>query len=594
MKKQKPIIMKTEWNFSLFYKNENDPQIKKDVSEFSAEVSSFEKKYRNDLKYLADTESLLSACDDYEKLIAHVGCTKPRMYFYFLCDKFSDNKKFQSKMVEIESVYDKLMNEIVFFGLNLAKTSEENQKRFLNDKKLSKYKYFLENVFENAKYNLSEPEEKVINLLNQPAREMWIRGVEKALNQKEIVFNGKKMPITQGFATYYSLAKKDRRAMWDLLMEKMRELSDFAEAEMNALMYKKKIEDELRGFAKPYSSTIVQYQNEEKTVEGLIDVVTKNFSVAHRFYKIKAKLLKEKSLQYADRSAPVGETSTKFLFADAVSILKNAFGKFGEKYPAILDQYLINGHVDAFSKKGKRGGAYCWGSYATPTFVLLNHANNFNSVMTFGHEMGHAFHSEFSKSQPRIYTDYTISVAEVASTFFENLVFEEAFSKLTDKEKIIAMHDRLSDKVSKVFRQIACFNFENEIHMLQRKNGQVSKEEMASLMNKNMKSYLGPVFKFKEGDGYFFVDWIHLRNHFYVYAYAFGELISDALYFEYKKNPEFKNKVEEFLSAGGSKKPEDIFASIGINIRDPKFFEKGIQKIKEDIVVFEGLVKAKK
>lgn len=593
MKKQKPIIMKTEWNFSIFYKNENDAQIEKDISDFSSEVSRFEKKYRNDLKYLSDAESLLSACGDYEKLIAQVGCTKPRMYFYFLCDKFSDNKKFQARMVEIESVFDRLMNKIVFFGLNLAKIPVDKQKQFLSDKKLSKYKYFLENIFENAKYNLSEAEEKIVNLFNQPAREMWIRGVEKSLNQKEIVFKGKKMPITQGFATYYSLPKKDRRDLWDLLMKKMRELSDFAEAEMNALMYKKKIEDELRGFTKPYSSTIAHYQNEEKTVEGLIGVVTKNFSVAHRFYKIKAKLLKEKSLQYADRSAQVGETSTKFLFADAVSILKNAFGRFGEKYSAILDQYLINGHIDVFSKKGKRGGAYCWGSYATPTFVLLNHANNFNSVMTFGHEMGHAFHSESSKSQPRIYTDYTISVAEVASTFFENLVFEEAFSKLSSKEKIIAMHDRLSGKIATVFRQVACFNFENEIHTLQRKNGQVSKEEMASLMNTHMKSYLGPIFKLKESDGYFFVDWLHLRNHFYVYAYAFGELISDALYFEYKKNPEFKVKVEEFLSAGGSKKPEDIFASIGVDIRDPKFFEKGIQKIREDVAEFEKLVKIK-
>lgn len=114
---------------------------------------------------------------------------------------------------------------------------------------------------------------------------------------------------------------------------------------------------------------------------------------------------------------------------------------------------------------------------------------------------------------------------------------------------------------------------------------------MAKIMKKHMQSYLGPVFEMKDIDGYNYVSWIHIRNFFYVYAYAFGGLISDSLYAEYKKDKKFKDKIEQFLKAGGSKSPEDIFADIGINIRDPKFFENGLKAIEEDIKRLEKLVK---
>lgn len=110
-------------------------------------------------------------------------------------------------------------------------------------------------------------------------------------------------------------------------------------------------------------------------------------------------------------------------------------------------------------------------------------------------------------------------------------------------------------------------------------------------MNKHMKSYMGPIVDLKEEDGYFFANWSHIRRFFYVYSYAYGHLISSALYSEYKKDKSFKNKIEMFLKAGGSKSPEDIFADIGIDIRNPKFFENGIKLIEEDIKRLEKLVK---
>jgi oligoendopeptidase F len=208
------------------------------------------------------------------------------------------------------------------------------------------------------------------------------------------------------------------------------------------------------------------------------------------------------------------------------------------------------------------------------------------------HEMGHAFHSKFSsENQTPLYRNYTIVTAEVASTFFENFVFDEIFPTLSKKEQVIALHDKINSSIQTIFRQVACFNFELELHNLIREKGSLAKEEIAKLMNKHMKSYLGPLFKMEEVDGYFFVSWSHLRYFFYVYSYAFGEIVSSALYSMYKKDSAFEKKIRQFLYAGASASPEEIFANIGINVKKPEFFEEGLRKIEKDIEILEKLAK---
>jgi len=226
-----------------------------------------------------------------------------------------------------------------------------------------------------------------------------------------------------------------------------------------------------------------------------------------------------------------------------------------------------------------------------PTFVLLNYTNTFDQVMTFAHEMGHAIHTEFSKSQSAIYRDYTISTAEVASTLFESFVFDAVFETLSKEEKVIALHKKINDDINTIFRQIACFNFENELHETIRERGGMSKIEIRTLMNKHMSAYLGPSVLMREIDGNFFVSWSHIRRFFYVYSYAFGQLISKALYEKYKEDKTYLIKIKQFLEAGGSDSPENIFKAIGIDVSKPGFWEKGLESIERDIEKLEKLAK---
>ncbi|MEI6316551.1 MAG: M3 family oligoendopeptidase [bacterium] len=582
--------IKTAWNLSRVYAGVDDPKIETHIQKAEAVYQAFADKYSTDKKYLTDERKLAQAISDYQDLLG-TAIAKPYLYFAYKHDLNSADSIAESKMSLLSERMSKCSNKIVFFSVALSKISKPLQKKYLRSEILKPYRYFLKCVFDRAEHMLSEAEEKILNLQSLPAHELWVQGGAKLLARQTVVWGGKKIPIAVAIGQIASLPIKERHALHAIVNEKLKEISDFSESELNAIIIDKKIRDELCGFAKPYSSVVLNYENDVETVENLVQTVTEHFPIAHKFFKLKAKVMKLKRMSYADRNANIGATKKKIPFEKAVEIVRSAFAKVDPLYAETFDSFLRNGQIDVFAVKGKKGGAYC-SSYADmPIYVLLNHLPDFNSVLTMAHEMGHSFHSKLSfENQPALYREYTISAAEVASTLFENFVFDEVFPLLSPQEQIVALHDKINGSIQTIFRQIACFNFELELHNLIRKDGSMSKENIAKLMNKHMQSYLGPVFNLTDDDGYFFVYWSHLRLFFYVYSYAFGELVSNAMYEMYRKDSNFKESIKKFLSAGGSDSPENIFASIGIDVRNPEFFKTGLQKIERDIERLEKLL----
>ena len=583
--------IKTEWDFSTLYKNPSDPKIEKDIVEIEKIYLAFAKKYSKTDAYLKDESKLFTALSDWEELVEKGSMAKPLWYLSHMESLNSSDAKITAQMGLFYPRLTKAYNEILFFSLKLGKISLNLQKKFLASKKLSHYRYFLKQIFDTAKYDLSESEEKILSLKSRPAHDLWVEGLEKLRSKQTVVYKGKHLPISEAMNMIQQLPMKERYVLHEKCMLALKGISDFAESEINAIYGNKKINDDLRGFKQPYSATILGYQNSEKSILALVDTVTKNFPVSHRFFKLKAKILGMKNLSYADRAVGIGKNEKEITFEEGLEIVRNGFNKAGKQYVDQLDFMFQNGLVDVFPKKGKRGGAYCSGGIGVPTINLLNTVKNSDSFMTLAHEMGHAIHTELSKKVSPIYQGYTTSVAEVASTLFENFAFEEMFRTLSPKEQVVALYDRVNDFVGTVFRQIACFNFENDIHTGIKEKGALSKEEIGALHNKNMSAYMGTVSKFTDLDGYFFVSWPHIRSFFYVYSYAYGALISRALYKKYKQDPSYIAKINAFMEAGASMSPEDIFKSIGIDTSKPEFFEEGLKSIEEDIDRIEKLSK---
>ena len=589
MKTKPKTTLQTSWDLKLFYKSHTDPKIEQDLKKYEQLHEDFAKKYK-DIDFTKDEKVLAVALDDYEKLAGDSSGSRAIMYFYYTKDLNGSDKKAEAEINKMTGRLTNASNKIIFFELKLAKVPETEQKKFLSSSKLTHFRYFLENIFKRAKHNLSEAEEKIMSLKSQPARQMWMASQNKLLSKQTVVWKKKELPIEEALSIIPALPMKDRHTLHALVMLKLKEVSDFAEAEINAVYVDKKITDELRGFKNPYDATLLSHETDEAMVKALADAVTKGFKISHRFYNLKAKLLKQKKLTYADRGAGIGKTDKKIPFEKGVEIVSKAFAAMDHDFKDLFDDMLANGQIDVYPKKGKTGGAYCSATIDLPTLVLLNNVPEMRSVKTLAHEMGHAIHFEYSKDQKPMYQGLSTAVAEVASTFFEEVVFNDLFKTLSKKEQIIALHDKINDNVSTIFRQIACFNFEKELHQEIREKGSLSKEEIGTLMNKHMKSYLGPVMEMTEEDGYFFVKWSHIRNFFYVYSYAFGSLVSRALYQKYKNDPAYLHDIKTFLSAGNSKSPRDIFNDIGIDVSNPKFWAEGLAAIEEDIKTLEKLV----
>jgi oligoendopeptidase F len=580
--------MKTSWDLSLLYSSLDDSRLEADMTRAERLVKKFEKKWKGEKTYLTSARVLKTALDEHQTLIETSGAAP---YLYAMYRKVLDtsDKAAEALMARLDERHAKMSVALEFFLLSLGKIRKEKQKEFLKSVPLKPYKHFLEKIFEHAEHDLTEAEEKILTLTGDVRRGRWTQLTDNILHAKTVSWKDETLPLPKAQNLIHTLRKEDRRALHALVNEVYRDVAPVAEAEINALYTDKKVMDELRGYKTPYEASVKGYDNSLKSINALVEAVQGSYPLAHRFFAHKAKLLGEKTITYADRGARIGNTTKTYSFEEASAIVREAFGALKPEYGEIFDRLLENGQVDVFPKIGKEGGAFCSSHVGTPTYVLLNHIDDVHSLMTLAHEMGHAIHAERSKTQPPIYQGHSTAVAETASTFFEQVAFDALLSTLPPEDRVIATHDHLQDAVGTVFRQIACFRMEEAMHREVREKGYVSKERFVEIHNEHMRACYGPSVTLTPEDGYFFVTWSHIRNFFYVYTYAYGLLISRALYAGVKKDPRAIDAVDAFLSAGQSMSPKQIFKTTGLDVESPEFWKKGLMSIEKDLEEFESM-----
>jgi oligoendopeptidase F len=579
---------KTEWNLGLLYKSEKDPQIEKDIASLEKACADFEKKYKGK-DFTSNAKRLLPALQAYVNVNDETRA-KPWWYFALRFEKNSADTVATAKSTQMQERMTQAFNKLTFFPLVLGVIAPKQQKQFLKDPSLGSFKYMLERIFLQSKYNLSEKEEQLAGLLSQTSYTLWTEGQRKALFEHTISLKGEDLPISKAREILAELPRAERHELHQKLNAVYMQNAIFAESELNAIVNYKKIMDERRGHEKPYSERLLGDEVDEKTLLDLVSIVTKYFTISKKFFVLHARLLGQKVLTRADLRVPFGKIDKTFTFDETLQFVQEAFAQVDKRYADYVQSFVTNGHIDVYSKKGKAGGAFCWGQGKLPIYVLLNHADNLNSVETLAHEMGHAIHGQLSCSLPSQYRGHSTATAEVASTFFEQLVADKLITMLDEKEQMILLHSRLIKSVTTVFTQVMGFNYELELHTLIRERGQLTHREIAELLKKQYDTFTGKAVKSTIEDGYSFVAWSHTRYFFYTYSYAYGLLVSRALYEKWKADPSYAKKIEQFLSAGRSMSPTDIFKSIGITT-DQAFFEAGLKGIEADIKKLEKLAK---
>lgn len=583
--------VQVEWNLKThYYTSERDPQIEKDAQIYEKAIRTFCKKYKN-ANFSELSVQLLNALKDHEKLCELSEGSKIIRYFSFRTTLNVNDTIANRKLSQYSERFRKLSNELLFFPLAIGKIPKATQQKCLADSSLSKYHYYLKSSFEEAKHHLTEPEEKILNLRSNTSSGMWADAVEKVTSNRTVKFQNKVYTLPEAWEQIDLLPWSQKDVLWNKILDELVQISEFAEHELTAIVLHKKVSDELRDYNRPYSATVLGYENNEKAVESLIEAIsTKGFSLSKKFYKLKAKLHEKKSIPYVNKYDSIGTLPSPD-FETSVQVCRDTFYKIDTAYGTIFDRMLENGHIDVYPKAGKRGGAFMSGTIGLPTYVMLNHKPNMKSLETMAHEIGHAIHAELSKTQPAIYEDFSTTTAETASTLFEQFVSDSILAQLSESEKIVFLHDKLTRDIATVQRQIAFFNFELEMHNHVREHGVATKEELAKFMQKHLKSYLGAAVEVTERDGYSYVYIPHIRYGFYVYTYAYGHLVSNLLVQKYRSNPTFLTNINQFLHAGGSDTVENIFAGIGINTKKVETFTESLKTQADEIALLEKLTK---
>lgn len=580
-------VEQTAWNLKPLFKSDDDPQLEEKRKIVEQKSYEFINSWKDRVDYLEDPVVLRQALGHYEAWKRQYGTDGDEGYYFWLRTQQDQNDpKLKAKFNKIEEFSRRIENDSQFFHLRIARIKPEDQRRFLNHETLVPYRHFLERIFAESRYHLSKPEEKILNLKSATSYLNWTKMTAGFLSKetRSVVTEdgGRKVKtFSEITGLMNNKSKKVRNSAVKAFNDILQQHVDVAEAELNSVLANKKTDDEIRNTTRPDALRHLADDIESEIVDALLDSVAGRFLISARYYELKARLFKVKKLKYHERNLEFGVVAKHYPYARAVTLVDGVLDKLDIEFREICEGFLRNGQIDAYPKKGKDSGAFCiYHHLVQPTYILLNHTGKLHDVLTIAHELGHGINNELIKKKRHALDFGTpTSTAEVASTFMEDFVLDELLRDADEELQLAIMMQKLNDDISSIFRQVACYRFEQELHTEFRIRGYLSKREIGTLFRKHMASYMGDAVEQSPGSENWWVYWNHIRYFFYVYSYASGLLISKSLQNSVKQDPAFISKVKEFLSAGLCESPKNIFRKLGIDIADKQFWNRGLDKV---------------
>lgn len=589
----------SSWNLSEFYTGIDDSQIDKDIQKVGELITDFNKKYKGKINVSDITPQALAKILEEYVQIARLSL-KYGQYSSLLHSKNSNDSAIGALYQKINEIDAKHSADLLWFSLERKKWSNEKAKEMITSPQLSRYKHFLELERVWIPYTLSEKEERVLNLVSPVGSSAFTRLYDELQTDTEfeIKLNGETKKVTMAEVTKYAAFDESREIREQAsasLTKKLKENKLPYTFILNTLLLDSKIGDEMRDFKYPQESTFLGYEVKPETANGMVQTVEKNYGSVERFYKAKTKALNLGKLYEWDRYSTIYPSEKqKFTWEEAKDVVLAAFSNFDEKFADIAGEFFDKGWIDSDIAKGKASGAFCsLGIPSTHPFILMNFTGELEDVLTLAHELGHGIHAYLSREQSDFEFYPSTAITEIASIFAESLVFDFLHEKLeSDKIKINLSTQKLQDSFATVFRQAAFYLFESQIHTHRREKGELTTEELSNYYQTHLQKMFGEGLELTENHKYWWMPISHFYHYdFYVFTYAFGELLTMALYAKYKKEgKKFVAKYLEALSLGGSKNPYEITKIMGVDINEAGFWEKGLKLIDNYVTEFEELV----
>ncbi len=582
-----------EWDLSEYYAGTDDKKINEDIALYAQKAEAFAAKYRGRVAKL-DADEFLNALKDIEEL-DRIASKLGGFASLNSTTRLTDAKA-SALYQRVSEALSAAGTNLVFFGLEYNRLSAAQEKKLLADERIAFYKPYLKRLRKYKPYELSEEVEQTLLEKDVTSGSAWVRLYEESLSRLCYEVEGKKY----NDAEIGKLCLHPDAAMREKSGKEINRVSaenSFQVAFIyNMIMKDKAVEDEKRGFKLPVSSRNLAEEVSDETVENLAQTVRDNYkNIAWRFYKLKAKLLGVKKIQYWDRNAPLPfEDDKEYSWEEAVKTVLDAYNQFSPKLYDVAREFFDKPWIDVAPKDGKRGGAFCSGPLVDEhPFLLLNFVGKRNDVLTLAHELGHGCHHQLRRENGLLNETTRMTTEEVASVFGEMLVFQSMLNNAKSKEeKISLLAMKVNDMINTAIRQIAFHFFETRAHN-ERKEGELTVERLNEIWLEEMRASLGPSVVVDEHSAHIWEQIGHFFFlPFYVYAYSFADCVVNSLYWLKLegKVENFEDKYLKLLSQTAIGKYEDIFAPFGLNPESKEFWQGGLNLIAHYLDELEKLV----
>ena len=569
------------WDLTDLYPTSDSPELLADADRAEAAARAFETEHAGRVAALSGAE-LAAALAEYERIEEILGRLMSYAQLQFSTDSLDPGiaKFYQSTNERVTAI----SSHLLFLSLELNRIEEADLAGKLADPALARYAPFLRDLRVFRPHQLDDNLEKLLHEKEVTGRSAWSRLFDETVAALRVPVRGENLTVS---AALNKLSDRDRAvraaaaaAIGAVFQSNVRLFSLVT----NTLAKDKEIIDTWRRYPRPTSSRNRANMVEDEVVDALSTAVSADYGrLSHRYYALKAKWLGLEKLEHWDRNAPLPDDSDRpIAWGEARDRVLSAYRGFSKELGEVGQRFFDKPWIDAVLRDGKAGGAF-----AHPTvpsvhpYLLVNYHGKTRDVMTLAHELGHGVHQVLAAQNGYLMSGAPLTLAETASVFGEMMTFRALLAAEADpKRRRIMLAGKVEDMLNTVVRQTAFYQFETLLHE-ERRSGEVVPERIGELWMQVQTESLGPAFHFTPEYSVYWAYVPHfIHSPFYVYAYAFGDCLVNALYSVFQGgHPGFEQKYLDMLRAGGTKRHKELLAPFGLDASDPAFWRRGLDII---------------
>ncbi len=566
------------WDLSEIYGSPTDPRIDADLKAELDFARSFEERYRGRVTTLEPAPFVTMM----EELGEHYErSTKTSIYAHLLHSQNTHDPAAGRLMSKIREAEAERGRHMVFFQLELAQVDDAQAARLYADPAAALYRHTVEDARKYRPHQLSEVEERLLTERSPVGSAAWTRLFEELCSGIRVDLDGKEMALAHALALTREPDRDLRHRASLATTEALRRDLRTRAYIFNVVLQEQSIDDRQRKYPSWISSRNLANETSDEAVQALVDAVTGRYDIVARYYRVKRKLLGLDELHEWDRYAPVGGAERDLSWEDAKELVLGSYYRLSERAGRLVDEFFTKPWIDAPVLEGKTGGAYCMpGTPGFHPFVLLNFVGKLNDATTLAHELGHGLHDRLAAKQHVFDFHPPLTLAETASVFGEAMTFDRIMAEEKDpKVRLAMLCQQVEGSFATIFRQVAMNRFEDASHRARRTEGELSPDQLGEIWQQQLQKMFGDSLTLTADHK----PWWSYVEHFihtpgYVYAYAFGNLLALSIYRRYQESgPGFADSYLEFLSAGGSQRPDELVKQLGMDITDPGFWDAGLE-----------------